>query len=155
MEREISAMRVWLQFLAFALCVAGATLGPKATNAQTVTGNAAIVIDGDTLDLVTLGDTGPERRRVRLWGMDAPERGEPGARAASAWLALLLAERPGIICEPAEAADQRAGGRLVATCWAGARGTLAESVNCRLITAGAAVEMERFSDGALRGCKLG
>ncbi len=120
--------------------------------AEVNTAPASIVIDGDTLDLVTLTPEGPRRRRVRLWGMDTPERGEPGARAAAAWLALLLAERPGIACEAAEAADQRAGGRLVATCWAGRQGTLAESVNCRLIAAGVAVEMVKYSDGALEGC---
>lgn len=116
---------------------------------------APIVIDGDTLDLVTIGRTGrPERVRVRLWGIDAPERGAPGAREAAGWLALMIAEGGGgVACLRAEARDQRAGARVVATCWAGEVGEPLESLSCRLIAAGAAVEMRRFSDGALAECR--
>jgi endonuclease YncB( thermonuclease family) len=56
------------------------------------------VIDGDTLD-VTPEATGwgaelPAVVRVRLADVDAPERGAPGAKAATAALADLVAEQP-------------------------------------------------------------
>jgi endonuclease YncB( thermonuclease family) len=45
-------------------------------------GQSASPVDGDTLDLA--GD------RVRLFGIDAPERGEPGAAESTAHLRRLL-----------------------------------------------------------------
>ena len=48
------------------------------------------VVDGDTID-VRMGET---RERVRLIGIDTPERGEPGAAEATARLGALLADRP-------------------------------------------------------------
>lgn len=48
------------------------------------------VVDGDTIAM--------DGQRVRLFGIDAPERGQPGADAATAALALLVGdERP--VCE--------------------------------------------------------
>jgi micrococcal nuclease len=42
------------------------------------------VVDGDTLDvIIDLGLTITIKQRVRLYGIDTPERGHPGADAAS------------------------------------------------------------------------
>jgi hypothetical protein len=55
--------------------------------AQTLTG-APVIIDGDTVHLIA--PDGSETA-VRLWGIDAPEKGHDGWREARAALALLLA----------------------------------------------------------------
>lgn len=45
------------------------------------------VVDGDTLDVsLDLGFDIGYKLRVRLYGIDTPERGKPGAAEATAWL---------------------------------------------------------------------
>lgn len=45
------------------------------------------VVDGDTLDvIIDLGLTITIKQRVRLYGIDTPERGHPGADAAAVTL---------------------------------------------------------------------
>jgi endonuclease YncB( thermonuclease family) len=48
------------------------------------------VIDGDTISVLT---TDYERIRVRLYGIDAPERGQEGGPASTAALSSMLAGR--------------------------------------------------------------
>lgn len=154
--REVSncqAMRA-LGAALFVICAANQGLA-EAGEFAALRGGAAIVVDGDTFDLVRIGADGTaEATRIRLWGIDAPERGERGEDQAARRLALLLAAGGGEIeCEKAAKRHQRAGSRVVATCWAGAAGALRDSVNCRLIAAGVAVEMPRYSEGRLSGCR--
>ena len=70
------------------------------------------VLDGDTLDC----RGGP---RVRLWAVQAPERGEPGWREAKQTLALLVEGIP-LTCEPMG----KSRGRTVALC----RGIVADTL---------------------------
>lgn len=129
-------------------------VAPNEAEEGLLRGSGARIQDGDTFDLVSLDATGqPAAVRVRLWGIDAPERGESGEDRAAFWLALLLTERGGdIVCARAAKRHQRAGPRVVATCWAGDRGSLSTSVNCRLIKEGVAIEVTRFSEGRLSTC---
>lgn len=76
--------------------------------AQVITGHPRIV-DGDT---IAIGGT-----RVRIHGIDAPEKRQAGGREASAGLAKLIADRE-VWCEQTDT-DRR--GRAVAICKVGAR----------------------------------
>ena len=64
------------------------------------------VIDGDTLVLAS-------GAHVRLWGLDAPELGEPGGAAARAELARFTAGRD-VTCQRRGRSHER----IVAQCWA-------------------------------------
>jgi endonuclease YncB( thermonuclease family) len=82
---------------------------------------AAIAIDGDTLRCQNLERPG----LVRLARIDAPERGQAGAREATQALRLMIAGRT-VTCELVDADPRRKGfqktdryGRPVARCSAG------------------------------------
>ncbi len=53
-------------------------------------GKVMRVIDGDTIDVLLASG----RIRVRLHGVDAPERNQPGGKASSAWLTQQLRDKP-------------------------------------------------------------
>ncbi len=121
-------MRCW-GVIAWAVAV----LWVAPTWAQDVRG-VPRVIDGDTLAIDTV--------RVRLFGIDAPERGQPcrdggdcGAQA-TAFLTDLIGDRP-VRCIR-EDVDQY--GRVVGTCYAG--GT---DLNRAMVRAGHAVPYLEFS----------
>jgi len=101
----------------------------------------ARVIDGDTLAIAG--------KRVRLWGIDAPERNQScadaagavyacGYRAAEALFALTYGRR--VRCAPR---DTDRYGRTVAVCWAG----IAE-LNRAMVRGGFAVDYREYSKGA-------
>ncbi len=82
---------------------------------------SATAVDGDTLRCANLDKPG----LVRLARIDAPERGETGAREATAALALLI-EGKEVNCTVVDADPRRTGfqptdrfGRPVARCKAG------------------------------------
>jgi len=108
--RHLAAILVALALLA---CQAGAAADPPLDHGprQALSGPTR-VIDGDTFDLY--GRDG--RVRIRIYGIDTPERGERGWRAATEGLRALLAAGP-VACavRPGEVTF----GRLVATCDAG------------------------------------
>lgn len=83
-------------------------LAPGTAADPPVTGPAKVV-DGDTIDVQTRA--GPVR--IRLYGIDTPERGEPGYRAATDTLRGLLARGP-TACAPRP--GEVTYGRIVATC---------------------------------------
>ena len=58
-------------------------------------GKVTRVIDGDTIDVLLA--SGPIR--VRLQGIDAPERNQPGGAAATAWLTKQLRDQQ-VLLEP-------------------------------------------------------
>jgi endonuclease YncB( thermonuclease family) len=100
----------------------------------------ARAIDGDTLELAG--------ERIRLWGIDAPERSQTCRLAAQAWrcgqdaakaLARLLEAGP-IECEPR---DRDRYGRLVARCTAAG-----SDIAAVMVRDGWALDFARYSDGA-------
>lgn len=119
-------------FVLAALCLA-------APIAIAVTREDAVrVVDGDTL--VWQG------HRVRLFGIDAPERRQSCDRAGQSWdcgawssvmLTRLIANRP-VSCTR-EDTDRY--GRMVATCTAGG-----EDLSLAMVQAGAALAYARYSD---------
>jgi len=112
--------------IAFTL-VQGLTRAPSseasAAAAGPIVASAAVrIIDGDTFDL--------SGERIRLWGVDAPERrqrcqtGEPGPEATAA-LTRLIGDRA-VSCS---VRDTDRYGRTVAVCRAGGRDLGAEMVS--------------------------
>ncbi|MEQ8345063.1 MAG: thermonuclease family protein [Sneathiellaceae bacterium] len=85
-------------------CQSGATADPPLTGPTRI-------IDGDTFDVYSRSGT----VRVRIYGIDTPERGQPGARAATEALRALLAAGP-VTCHPRP--GEITHGRVVATCTA-------------------------------------
>ena len=57
------------------------------TNAATLTGKVVKVADGDTITILV----GTEQHRVRLQGIDAPERKQPYGKASGRSLSALVA----------------------------------------------------------------
>lgn len=53
-----------------------------------LTGKVVRVLDGDTIEIL---DAGTESHRIRLHGIDTPERGQPFSRAASSALVNRIA----------------------------------------------------------------
>ncbi|MFN0023057.1 MAG: thermonuclease family protein [Parvularculaceae bacterium] len=102
-----------------------------------LTGRALRIIDGDTFTL-----DGVEAR-IRLWGVDAPERREPGFDEAAAALEALVADRI-LSCEEL---DRDRYQRIVARC------TLDDGrdIGAVMIEGGAAIEMLRYSGGYYGG----
>lgn len=81
-----------------------------------------VAIDGDTLRCANIEQA---QGRVRLARIDAPERGQQGAAAATAALAEMISAGP-VRCSPVDADPRRAGhqatdpfGRIVARCRVG------------------------------------
>jgi micrococcal nuclease len=71
------------------------------------------IVDGDTLDVwIDLGFHISVHQRLRLFGIDTPERGEPGWKEAGNYLKELLPEGSSILVET-EKGDKY--GRWIAT----------------------------------------
>src|SRR5512132_197865 len=68
------------------LCLVVALALPAAQVERVLPGKVTRVIDGDTIDVLL--STG--LIRVRLQGVDAPERDQPGGREAQQWLRRRL-----------------------------------------------------------------
>lgn len=113
---------------------------PAPTMAAEIVGSVARVADGDTF---TIGKT-----RIRLCGIQAPERGRRGAKAATAELSRIVAGRTircvpvgeGTPCDgrsPAHSFD-----RVVAQCFAGRT-----DVAGALAASGTVDDWSKFSGG--------
>jgi endonuclease YncB( thermonuclease family) len=83
--------------LALALLASAAALGFAAENGFSIPAGRGKALDGDTIALAggtayraDGSDPCPKGCRVRLRGIDAPEKGEPGAEAARAELQRRL-----------------------------------------------------------------
>ncbi len=109
----------------------------KAILAFDYSGKIARVVDGDTFYLEGLPT------RIRLWGVDAPERDEEGFDEATAMLATLVYGKT-LSCEHVDIDPYR---RIVARCYFDDGSDLSES----MIDSGAAEEFLRFTRGYYTG----
>ena len=128
-----------------------APVAPTAVPAEAEPFTVSRVVDGDTFkaeDLAPLADDGNSSAdSVRLWGIDAPERGDkPAGPDATAWLrgAVEDADRR-LFCERK---DVDRYGRLVARCYL----PDGQDVQAAMIADGHALEWCRYSDGAFGQC---
>ena len=88
------------------------------------------VVDGDTLRC-------NDGTRIRLWGIQAPERHEPAGPASTRALARIVTGKT-LVCE----AKGRSYERVVARCWIGRTDVAGE-----MVRQGQAVDWPRFSGG--------
>ena len=101
--------------------------------AQDIAGPARVV-DGDTL--VITGE------RVRLWGIDAPERDTAAGQRATDWLTGALTDTVVVCRLPPSGQDRDRYGRAVRRCFVGQ-----DDVAALLVAAGHAADWPRYSDG--------
>jgi micrococcal nuclease len=115
------------------------SVGPVSAQTNTVSGAVRYVTDGDTFSL-----RGVERP-IRVWGLDAPERNERGASAATSTLRRLVAGQS-LTCR---VRDIDRYGRIVGQCF------LADGrdVAAQMIAAGVAREYCYFSGGYYGTCR--
>ena len=81
---------------------------------------------------------------IRVWGLDAPERGTPGGREATAALTKLIAGQR-LTCRER---DIDRYGRVVGQCFLANGRDIAEA----MIASGTASEYCRYSEGFYRTC---
>ena len=96
------------------------------------------VVDGDTLEI----RYGRERETVRIFGIDAPEQGQPGGFQAKLALAALVGVAPLDIVP----VDRDRYGRLVARVEAGSR-----DIGLAMVRSGHAWQFTRYDDGPTLG----
>ena len=96
----------------------------------------AVAIDGDTVKL--------NGTSYRIWGIDAPERGDPGGPAAKATMARLI-DGATLVCDQIDT-DRYA--RPVVRCDLPNGRDLA----CELVRLGAAVDWPKYSKGFYGEC---
>lgn len=125
--RRRRPLRLVLAVFAFAAALAWATgafdatfekLGKRDVPAGAVYLGTCRVVDGDTCDLATGSARVARTLRVRLHGIDTPERGERGGTAATEFLRSLLGEGAAARRLRCQATGDRVDGfgRLLARC---------------------------------------
>lgn len=126
--------------------IVGAIIGGAAWygayGAEPISGVASVT-DGDT---IRVGST-----KVRLWGIDAPERAQfcvgtlgsyPCGAAATEAMRHMIERDPHVSCQPK---DTDRYGRTVAVCW-NSEGNL----GARMVALGWSIDVPRYSGGAYR-----
>ena len=106
-------LRLSLAALAVALA-ASAAAGATPDGRFTLAGNVSNVVDGDTLDIVL---TSGKRERVRLIGIDTPERGDCYAAKATTRVRALAQSKRVVLKGDATQATRDRYGRLLAYVW--------------------------------------
>lgn len=141
MTEEHPFNRRVLCFVLFALTAALLlVLGPgaRAEEAPVLVAKVSKILDGDTFTL------SGESRRIRVWGLDAPEWDDQGGSAATATLRGMISGKR-LSCA---VLDIDRYGRLVAQCFLpDGRDIAAEMIN-----SGAATEYCRYSRGFYGSC---
>jgi len=85
---QVSRVAAFSTLLVFALC--------KASHADVLTGRVVAIVDGDT---ITVLDEAHMQHKIRLCGIDAPERGQPfGARSKESLSELAFGKLVGAEC---------------------------------------------------------
>jgi endonuclease YncB( thermonuclease family) len=101
-------------------------------------GCAVGIVDGDTFDLLPLAPAPVEAVRIRLEGIDAPEKGQPYGKAAKQYLNELIFGK----AVRADGAKKDRNGRRICTVFVA--DTL--NVNRAMIAAGYAWHFKKYSD---------
>lgn len=102
-----------------------------------LSGRASRIVDGDTFYLEGV------QARLRIWGIDAPEKNEPGAAEATEALTSLIAGKA-LSCEEL---DRDRYARIVARCMLDD----GSDIGREMIDIGAATELTRYSNGYYGG----
>jgi len=131
-RRRLPAELLAVPILALGL-VAMSGLPRLALATQRIEGAATRIVDGDTLYLSGI------ETRIRLWGLDAPERGAPGGAEATRVL-REIAQGKRLSCKQV---DIDRYGRIVGQCFLPG----GEDVAALMIQRGAAQEYFRYSGG--------
>lgn len=128
-------------FLLAVLAIAAAFVGERDAQAQQSGGleaRVSKVLDGDTFTLRG------ESRRIRVWGLDAPEWDQRGGSTATAELRSLIAGKT-LRCD---VVDIDRYGRLVGQCFL----PDGRDIAAEMIRSGAATEYCRYSRGYYGTC---
>ena len=128
-------------FLLVAVAIAAAFIGEHDAQAQhsgALEARVSKVLDGDTFTL------SGESRRIRLWGLDAPEWDQRGGSAATATLRSLISGNT-LKCN---VLDIDRYGRLVGQCFL----PDGRDIAAEMIRSGAASEYCRYSRGYYGTC---
>ena len=132
------------------------TVGATDPVAEILTAPVRFVVDGDSLYLAGV------KPQIRLWGVDAPERDEPGFNAARNALKQLVVKQ-NIHCRQQDIDKY---GRIVARCRLAAQGVIISKqgasvdfsadrqrdINAQMIRGGTAREYCYFSKGYYGAC---
>jgi len=117
---------------------------PALAAADTLSGKVSKVVDGDTVYVL---DANQERHKVRLGGIDAPERGQPFGKRSKERMAELVAGQD--VTVSWHKADRW--GRLIGTVWVASPDCRAEpcpktlNAGLALITSGLAWHYKRYA----------
>ncbi len=128
-------------FLLVALAIVTALIGQPEAQAQqssALEARVSKVVDGDTFTL------SGESRRIRVWGLDAPEWDQSGGSTATATLSSLISGET-LICN---VLDIDRYGRLVGQCFL----PDGRDIAAEMIRSGAATEYCRYSGGYYGTC---
>ena len=135
----ISSRAIITRMIVSVLAVLVLLGGPVLAQTNTVSGVVRHVTDGDTLSL------GGVDRAIRVWGLDAPERDERGASAATSTLQRLIAGQS-LTCR---VRDIDRYGRIVGQCFL----PDGRDIAAQMIAAGVAREYCYFSGGYYGTCR--
>ncbi len=82
----LSRMSKRILFLAILFCFSGFILSCQNSQPQVLSGTVVHVLDGDTYDILTLDK---DKIRIRMEGIDTPEKGMPYYRTSKRYLSSL------------------------------------------------------------------
>jgi len=116
------------------LCLYTSLINPRATALQSPTGRVIKIVDGDTYDILING----KQLRIRMDGIDAPERGQPYSKISKEYL--------GRLCDGEtirlEIKSKDRFGRTVAKSWVSGN----RELGAEMIRAGMAWHFKKYSD---------
>ncbi|WP_377404656.1 thermonuclease family protein [Plastorhodobacter daqingensis] len=136
---SISGRWIITRMIVSVLAIVVLSVGPASAQTNTVSGAVRYVTDGDTLSLRGVD------RPIRVWGLDAPERNERGASAATSTLQRLVAGQS-LTCR---VRDIDRYGRIVGQCFL----PDGRDIAAQMIAAGVAREYCYFSGGYYGTCR--
>jgi len=136
---SISGRSIITRMIVSVIAVLVLSGSPVSAQTNAVSGAVRYVTDGDTFSLRGVD------RPIRVWGLDAPERGERGGNAATSTLRRLIAGQS-LTCR---LRDIDRYGRIVGQCFL----PDGRDVAAQMIAAGVAREYCYFSGGHYGTCR--